>query len=115
MKLVKHFVLIDLLNNALDALVEPETIFGRKISTGDHHDRNVAILGTTADLIEASETTSRARVSMPWAAREVILAGSRAVAMTRSPRLWKAMARAAPRPPSEQPVIKTVRGIVGVL
>ena len=39
----------------------------------------------------------------------VILDVSRAVAYTWRPARWKESARAAPRPPSEQPVIRTVR------
>ena len=62
----------------------------------------------TALEMDESETVSSWRVSMPddwaWVSLDVL----RAVAKTRQPALWKAMARAQPRPPSEQPVIRTV-------
>ena len=60
--------------------------------------------------MEEGERTSRGTVSMPKGARAVSLEGLRAEANTRQlPVLWKAMARAEPRPPSEQPVMRTVR------
>ena len=62
----------------------------------------------TALEMDESETVSSWRVSMPddwaWVSLDVL----RAVAKTRQPALWKAMARAQPRPPSEQPVMRTV-------
>ena len=63
----------------------------------------------TQAAIEESDWTSNVSVSMPRDATCVILEGFRAVAKTCRPASWKAIARAAPRPPSEQPVIRTVR------
>ena len=63
--------------------------------------------------VDGAERTSRGRVSMPRALKWAILDGLRAVARTRRPRLWKAWARASPRPPWEQPVMRTVLGVGG--
>ena len=63
----------------------------------------------TQAAIDESDSTSSVSVSMPRDASCAILEGFRAVAYTCRPASWKAIARAAPRPPSEQPVIRTVR------
>ena len=68
----------------------------------------------TQAAIEESDCTSSVSVSMPRDAICVILEGLRAVAYTCRPASWKAMARAAPRPPSEQPVMRTVRLVLDI-
>lgn len=50
---------------------------------------------------------------MPCSASGESLEGLRAVAKTWWPARWKAMARAAPIPPGEQPVIRIVRLLGG--
>ena len=53
-------------------------------------------------------------VTLVRLARLGILDGVRAVAKTCKPRSWKAPARAAPMPPSLQPVMRTDLGPMGV-
>jgi hypothetical protein len=77
-----------------------------------------AATAATHDAIDAGSVTSSGSTSMrPGPARELAssaaLDGSRSVASTWNPRRAKASARAAPRPPSLQPVMRTVR--VGIL
>lgn len=62
----------------------------------------------TADAMDSVDVTSRVSVSMPCEASGESLAGFRAVAYTRWPAAWKTSASAAPIPPGEHPVIKTV-------
>lgn len=66
----------------------------------------------THSAIELSDSTSMRSVLMPTCcdANEAIFDGSRAVAYTSSPAEWNAIASAAPRLPSEQPVMRTFGG-----
>ena len=63
----------------------------------------------TAAEREAVDETSSERVSMEVAFMALSLLVLRAEAKTRQPAAWKARARAEPRPPSEEPVMRTVR------
>lgn len=62
----------------------------------------------THSAIDEGERTSRGSVSIPFEERFAIFDGFRALAKTRRPRVWNAKARASPRLPSEQPVMRTV-------
>jgi len=60
-------------------------------------------------VIDSSEIVSIWNLSIPAASTALSLFVLRAEAKTRQPAEWKAGAKAEPSPPSEQPVIKTVR------
>ena len=59
-------------------------------------------------LIDSCDVTSRVSVYMPSDFKCSTLDGLRAVAITRRPREWNAMARTSPSPPFEHPVISTL-------